>query len=39
MELTKREKQILLDMLEKELHLHGDLGYAEMSAIMKKLQE
>jgi len=39
MELTEREKEILIAMLKKELYLHGDLGFAELSAILKKLQE
>lgn len=39
MELTKREKEILIDMLKDELYLHGDLGFAEISEIIKKLQE
>jgi len=37
MELTEREKEILVDIVQKELYLHGDLGYAELSAILHKL--
>lgn len=39
-ELTEREKEILIHLVATEMDgICGDLGYAELSAILNKLKE
>lgn len=38
-ELTEEEVKLILDMLDDEILLHGDLGYCAISSLMKKLEE